>query len=138
MTTIRPGEPADLRTLRSIQEHVLAEPWPELLETAVSGAPPLFVLEDGGRVGYTIAIPGSEAVYVSELAIRPDRQNEGYGSVLVSFLVDQFEDYDELQLIVEATDERARRFYKRHGFDVLDRLDDNFESGDGLLLVRPL
>ena len=38
----------------------------------------------------------------------------------------------------EASDERARSFYQGHGFERIERLPDNFESGDGLLLARSL
>jgi ribosomal-protein-alanine N-acetyltransferase len=39
---------------------------------------------------------------------------------------------------VQAADERARRFYDRHGFQRRERLPDHFESGDGILLWQSL
>jgi ribosomal protein S18 acetylase RimI-like enzyme len=48
------------------------------------------------------------------------------------------EEFEEIRLTVEEHDERARGFYCAHGFEQIDRLEDHFESGDGLLLARSL
>ena len=137
--SVREGHPADLSRLRAIQT-ALAEPWPELLETATEGPPPLYVLEDGQPVGYALVVGEDGGVaYVPEFAVHPDQQGQGYGSQLMEWLCDHLtEEYDELRLTVEASDERAQSFYRSHGFEERERLADNFESGDGLLLARPL
>jgi ribosomal-protein-alanine N-acetyltransferase len=137
--TVREGRPADLPRLRAIQT-ALAEPWPELLETATEGPPPLYVFEDGQPVGYALVVGEDGGVaYVPEFAVHPDQQGQGYGSQLMEWLCDHLTgEYDELRLTVEASDERARSFYRNHGFEKRERLEDNFESGDGLLLARPL
>jgi ribosomal-protein-alanine N-acetyltransferase len=141
MSTIRPGRPTDLEPLREIQERALGQPWPELLETAVSGPPPLFVLETDKQLGYAIFLAETDdTAYVPELAIHPDHQGLGYGSELVEFLFENLADqgYAALRLTVQATDERARGFYESHGFEELERLDDHYQSGDGVLLTRDL
>lgn len=140
MTRIRTGTASDHPALREIQSAALAEPWPELLETACSGPPPLFVRDDEGPVGYVIVIPAGERAHVPELAVHPDRQGEGHGSALLSFLFDYLDDRGvcEVRLTVEAADERARGFYESRGFEIRDRLVEEFESGDGLLLGRQL
>jgi ribosomal-protein-alanine N-acetyltransferase len=141
MTEIREGRPSDLPHLRPIQSGALAEPWPELLETAAQGPPALYVLSDGRPVGYAIVVAEADGVaYIPELAVHPDEQGQGYGSDLLSWLCETLaaEGYQQLRLTVQASDERARRFYDRHGFDRLERLTDHFEDGDGLLLGRPL
>ena len=141
MVRIRPGRPGDLDALRRIQARALVEPWPELLEPATRGTVGLFVAEDEKPVGYAVVLAGPEDVaYVPELAVHPDHQNKGYGSQLLSVLLDHLdrEAYSEVRLTVQAGDERARRFYDRHGFEELQRLADHFESGDGLLLSREL
>jgi ribosomal-protein-alanine N-acetyltransferase len=162
MTRIREGRPADLPRLRAIQS-ALAEPWPELLETATEGPPPLYVLEDGLPVGYTLVVgesgtdsedadgaeaeesggedgDGTESIaYVPEFAVHPDQQGQGYGSRLMEWLLDTLaDDYEQVRLSVEASDERARGFYRSHGFADVERLPEHFESGDGLLLARDL
>jgi len=138
MTAVRPGTPADRAALIRIQQATLAEPWPELLDTALSGPPPLFVADDEEPVGYAIAVSADERAYVPELAVHPDHQSEGHGSTLLSALFEEFADHDEIRLTVRAVDERAQAFYRDHGFEQVDRIADHFESGDGLLFARPL
>lgn len=139
MTTVRDGRPADLPRLRTIQS-ALTEPWPELLATATEGPPPLYVLVDGQPVGYALVVGEADGVaYVPEFAVHPGEQGQGYGTQLMVWLCDHLSgEYDEIRLTVEASDERARDFYRGHGFEQLDRLDEHFESGDGLLLARTL
>jgi ribosomal-protein-alanine N-acetyltransferase len=137
--TVREGRPADLPHLRAIQSAALAEPWPELLETAVEGPPPLFVVDDGEPLGYAVVVPGGGSVaYVPELAVHPDNQRDGYGSRLLDRLRTRYTaGGGQLRLTVRADDRGARAFYADHGFRVVDRLDGYFEAGDGLVLALP-
>jgi ribosomal-protein-alanine N-acetyltransferase len=141
MTEIRACRPEDLSRLRTIQQQALAEPWPELLETAAHGPPACHVIGDGDPLGYAIVVAEEEGVaYVPELAIHPAEQGQGLGSELLEWLCETLAGtgYTELRLTVQADDERARNFYDHHGFERRERLAGHFESGDGLLLVRPL
>lgn len=136
MTRVRSGRPADLDALAPAQA-ALADPAPELLAGALTreGPTAALVAVDGRPVGYLLAVPGPEAVYVPEIAVRPDRQSEGHGSALLSALFERTDRTVHLTVAVE--NDRARRFYERHGFAVADRVADRFESGDGLVLVWP-
>jgi ribosomal-protein-alanine N-acetyltransferase len=136
---IRRGSPADLPRLREIQTAALAEPWPDLLTTAAEGPPLLLVYEPDGVLGYVIVVAEAGQAYVAEFAIAPDRQGEGHGSRLMTHLLDRLdrEDVDEVRLTVQASDQRARSFYDRHGFETVECLADHYEDGDGVLLARP-
>lgn len=141
MIELRRGTQEDLDRLRQIQTTVLAEPWTELLESAVGGYPPVYVAVDHRPVGYAIVIPGPEDVaYLPELAVAPDRQREGYGSALLEYVCAELaaDGYDRLRLSVLAADERARQFYDDCGFEQVERLPEEFERGDGLLLAKDL
>lgn len=140
MTEIRAGRPADLPHLRAVQQ-ALTEPWPELLETAVDGPPPLYVLVEDRPVAYALVVAEQAGVaYVPEFAVHPDEQGRGLGSRLLSWLHEELAEngYAEMRLTVQASDERARGFYREHRFEKIERLADHFESGDGILLGRPL
>jgi ribosomal-protein-alanine N-acetyltransferase len=138
VTRVRPGRPADLDALARAQT-ALTEPAPELLAGVLTGEGPgtVLVAVDGAPVGYLLAIPGPGVVYVAELAVHPERQREGHGSTLLSALFERTRDHQAVRLTVAADNEAARRFYDRHGFERAERLDDHFEDGDGLVLVRP-
>lgn len=141
MVEIRNTTAVDGERLREIQQTTLAEPWPELLETALDGYPPLFVATDPDPVGYGIVIPGpEETAYVPELAIASDRQRSGYGTALVDTIGSAMrtEGYDRLALTARADDEDAQAFYRANGFTVEERLPEEYESGAGLLFVREL
>ncbi len=141
MPGVREGTPDDLPALRAVQTATLAEPWPELLETAVHGGPTLLVLEAEDPIGYALVVAdGERLAYVPELAVHPDHQGEGNGSRLMAELTTRLasEGYDRVRLTVRAADQRARSFYANRQFTAVERLDDHFESGDGLLLERDL
>lgn len=137
MTRTRPGHPGDLPALAAARA-ALAEPAPGLLPAMLEREGPGFALVAVAPdpVGYLLALPGPEAVYVPELAVRPGCQRQGHGSALLSALVERAD--QGLRLTVAAADEGARRFYEEHGFELAERVTDRFESGDGLVLVRPV
>ena len=139
MTRVRPGRLADLDALARAQT-ALTEPAPQLLSGVLTGEGPgtVLVAVEGTPVGYLLAIPGPGVVYVAELAVHPDRQREGHGSALLSALIERTHDHKTVRLTVAADNEPARRFYDHHGFEPAERLEDHFESGDGLVLVRPV
>lgn len=141
MLELRRGTRGDFDRLRQIQTTALAEPWPELLVSAVDGYPPVFVAVDHQPVGYAIVIHGPETVaYLPELAVAPVRHGEGYGSTLLEYVCEELaaDGYDRLRLSVLASDERARQFYDDCGFEQVERLSDEFERGDGVLLSKDL
>ena len=139
MPHVRPAASADRGAVLAIQRAAIAEPWPALLETALEGPPPLYVVEDGEPVGYAAAIADGDSVaYLPEVAIHPDRQGEGLGSLLLDAIVEEFGDHEELRVTVRVVDDRARAFYGRHGFEPVEHVADHFEAGDGIILRRPL
>ncbi|WP_226010596.1 GNAT family N-acetyltransferase [Halomicrobium salinisoli] len=137
---IREGRPEDLPALRAVQSATLAEPWPDLLETAVDGPPLVLVCDRGGPVGYALAVPDVPVTYVAELAVAPDSQGEGVGTDLVTALFDRLRErgVERVRLTARAVDEGVHDFYEGLGFDVVERVPDHYESGDGLLFERSL
>ena len=118
MTAVRPARERDLARCRVIQAAALAEPWPDLLPTALAGEAPFLVLTDGGEVcGYAVALAAEgEPAYVPEFAIDPARQGEGLGTRLMRGLCRRLraDGHGEVRLTVHAA------------------------GGDGLLLARRL
>jgi ribosomal-protein-alanine N-acetyltransferase len=148
MSAVRPAQSGDLETVREIQQTALAEPCPELLPVAVEGLFSCVVVtaaddHSAGSpraepVGYAVYIPGGERVYLPELAIDPDYQEQGYGSTLLEAVCDSLaeEEYERVRLTAHAEDERVHRFYREHGFEMVERAPDQFEDGDGVVFER--
>jgi ribosomal-protein-alanine N-acetyltransferase len=138
---IRVARPADEGRLRAIQSAALDEPWPELLEGAVDGAPRLLVRDPGqGPVAYALVVPDDPVAYLAELAVAPPVQGEGHGTALLTALLDRLRagGFETVRLTARADDERVRSFYAGFDFAVADRLPDHYDDGDAVLLVRSL
>jgi ribosomal-protein-alanine N-acetyltransferase len=129
--SIREATSDDRPRLLAIQAAVLESNWPDLLTTAIGG--PARVLVAGKvPVGYALAV-GNEPTHLAELAVAPDHRNAGHGSALLRAVL---AGTDECRLTTRADNERARRFYERHGFRVEERLPDHYENTDGVAMVR--
>lgn len=138
---IREARPADEPYLRAIQSAALDEPWPELLDVAVEGAPRLWVRDVGqGPIAYALVVPDKPVAYLAELAVAPAEQGEGHGTELLGTLLDRLrsEGFENVRLTARADDERVRSFYEGFDFEVADHLPDHYDDGDGVALVRSL
>ncbi len=131
MSHIREATPDDRPRLLAIQAASLESNWPDLLATAITG--PATVLVVGYTpVGYALAV-GTQPTHLAELAVTPGHRNAGHGSALLRAILERSE---ECRLTARADDERARRFYERHGFRVEKRLPNHYETADGVAMVR--
>lgn len=140
MVTVRPGRPSDLSRLSTIQQVALPEYSEDLLRSGVSGSIGLLVAEDASPVGYTLFLGGGDTAVVLELAVEPDRQDEHIGSTLLEETCAHLEStgHDTIRLTARESDERVRKFYRRHGFVRQDQFPGFFETDDGVLLVKQL
>lgn len=148
---IRPGRPADLPALRSLQAGAVHSPVPALLALGAHGpGATLLVSTDGGTpVGYALAVadeateaePVTDAATASlvEIAVEPSARRQGRATALVEALAGELA-VDELRLTARADDERALSFYRAAGFSRVRRLPDHYDAGgrriDGVLLTR--
>jgi len=139
---IRPARPADESRLRAIQSAALDDPWPELLDVAIDGAPRVLVADEGeGPIGYGLTVPDHPVAYVAELAVAPGLQGQGHGSALLSTLIAELREngFETVRLTARAEDDRVRSFYDGFGFDVEADLPGHYDDGgDGVLLTLAL
>jgi ribosomal protein S18 acetylase RimI-like enzyme len=138
MIEIHPGHERDHDSLHRIQKAALPEYAPELLESGIGGTIGLLVAVDDNPVGYTLFVPGGDAVALLEIAVDPQRQNEGIGSTLLEETCARLDaaGHDTVRLTARASDERVQEFYERHGFTRQERLSDFFETDDGIVYMR--
>ncbi|MBX0294787.1 GNAT family N-acetyltransferase [Haloarcula nitratireducens] len=137
---IREARPGDGDRLSAIQSAALDEPWPGLLDVAITGPPVVIVVDENGPIAYALVVPDSPVAYVAEFAVAPGLQGRGYGSQLMRALLARLRNdgFETVRLTAREDDERARSFYDSFDFEVLERIDDHYEDGDGVLLSRDL
>lgn len=104
---------------------------------------------NSGFVGYTIAYKddSKDAVYVSDLAILPAEQRNGYGVAAIEHLLRRVNEAGEERLIFEARETTSYQALQspnvqallgQHGFEVThsERLSDYFDNGESAYNVE--
>ncbi len=57
--------------------------------------------------------------YFQNIAVKPEEQGKGYGSLLISSMLKRIES-DGLPVYVETNTEKAMSIYQKHGFEILE------------------
>ncbi len=141
MVAIRPAEPRDVETIRSVARRSWHAAYDEFLgpETVDRTVDEWYTLEslraviDGsdhvvsvaedatsGLVGFAHVGPDPEDEGLAELYriyVRPERWGEGTGSRLLADVTERIEGFDRLGLSVFAENEVGVDFYERQGFE---------------------
>ncbi|WP_275736630.1 N-acetyltransferase [Halorhabdus sp. SVX81] len=139
---LRDVRPEDHEHLRPIQNAAIDEPSPQLLRAAVDGLGIGLVAVSDRPVGYVFALVGETAAYVPEIAVDPAHQRRGIGTALLDGIAERTAKAgaSALRVTVRVDDERARAFYRTHGFREHERLPEYYgtEPAAGVVLSRPL
>ena len=100
------------------------------------------VVEDRGELIGVMAVrdAGGGTVELSRLAVRPDRQGEGYGQMLVVYAIvwARQRQADRVDVGLLAGDQRLRRWYEAIGFQIVDTLCVAGVSVPVATMSRPL
>ena len=91
-------------------------------DRVVPGMETWVAADDGQIVGLMVVAPG----WLEQLYLAPDRLGEGIGSRLVALAKERSP--AGLQLWTFQVNQRARRFYERHGFVAVEETDDRNEE----------
>jgi GNAT superfamily N-acetyltransferase len=104
MTEVRPADPAEYPTVRSICNAAMLAFEDRTLETGT----PLVAREDGRILGALLL----EGTTIEAIAVRPNRRGQGVGSALVCAAADRRPRLDA------AFDPDVRPFYEALGFEI--------------------
>lgn len=101
------------------------------------------VADDGIVLGVAYCAPepytdGTWNLYF--IAVRPDRQGEGIGTQLLQYVEATLNAGGERLLLVEtsglANFDRARGFYRKHGFEEVARIREFYRAGEDKIVFR--
>ena len=130
---IRDATPGDRPAIERLQQ-LLPEPAPALLDPVAGGELLVTTVQQApgtkSVVVYMLWIPG-DPVYVAEMAVLPAFRGEGRGSRLFRALFERHSSGTAVDLRVAATNEGARRLYRRLGFQCVERLPEAYDAGHG-------
>lgn len=74
------------------------------------------------------------------IAVHPDRQGEGIGGKLLSYIEQKLAERGDRLLLVETSGlpnfERTRAFYRKHGYDEEARIREFYKAGDDKIIFR--
>jgi len=146
-TKIRRAERADLLAIVRIENDSFPQPWPyDAFETFL-GEPGFLVAEtpDSNVAGYVVSdvTPnyGRDIGHIKDVAVHPERRGDGVGSALLgrALAVLRSNGAHSVKLEVRASNDGAKRLYRRFGFDPLRRVPRYYEDGeDAVVMVRTL
>lgn len=75
---------------------------------------------------------GETILYIQDLLIKPDYQNQGLGSILLQKMVDRYQNVRQKLLITDNTN-KTNSFYEKNGFVKTDYLNLNCYYFRGIL-----
>jgi ribosomal-protein-alanine N-acetyltransferase len=140
---IREMTEADIPAVMEIERASFPVPWSEPLMRALLFMPETMaclVAEKEGRVcGYVTAAFGYEELHILSIAMGPDERGAGGADLLLDQAIDRGRPRGCLAVILEVREnnERAQRFYRRHGFRVIGRRPRYYaDSGEDAILLQ--
>jgi ribosomal protein S18 acetylase RimI-like enzyme len=94
------------------------------VESVVGRGRGFVIYRDGQLIGYLLAQkdPTEALADILRLGIRPGHQCKGLGSQLLKEALEAFDDV----ILTVRKDNRALRFYLRHGFRIIGHLDQSW------------
>lgn len=91
------------------------------------------IVLDGSDIGYLKVDRTGEEIFLVNIHVHPDHQNQGIGSGIIKSLLVEAERHGlPVSLKVLKVNKAARRFYERFGFSVEEEADDYY-----LMRARP-
>lgn len=136
----------DLNEITDIEESLMETPWSlEDFDYELNQNPfaHIFVLKDQQQIlGYVDIWIMYEQAQISTIGVRQDKQSQGYGQQLLSYVIKLAEqsNVEVMSLEVRQSNQRAIALYQKNGFQIQairkDYYQDNHE--DAYLMVKEM
>jgi len=132
---------SDIDMVHRIEVDLFEDPWPrdsfirdlQSRETAYS-----YVLEGNNEIiAYSVCWYYQRELHIGNLAVKRMHHRKGIGSKLLSYILEQFEDWAIIFLEVRESNIAAQKLYKKFGFRNLYRRRSYYTNGeDALIMVK--
>ncbi len=139
---VRDAEPDDLRDIHQIAQHSFKDPYPlRLLRHIHSTEPEGFLAAElnGEVVGYVIGIVRWGNVgHILAIAVDKEYREEGVGSALLINALDRLKNNgaDRVRLEVRISNESAKNFYDKIGFEALKTVPSYYSDGEAAISME--
>ena len=146
LLSFRPLTEADLNLVLEIEEVAYSHPWTlEIFQDCLRVGYCCWALMQGEQIiGYGVMSVAAGECHILNLCVCPDRQNTGYGSMLLEKLLDIARKHhaDTAFLEVRPSNDPAIQLYQQAGFDKVGMRRDyypaEFGREDALIFARTL
>ena len=143
---IRPMVDADIAEILVIEMSAYTHPWTEILfGDCLRVGYCCWVMErQGAIIGYGIISIGAGECHVLNLCVKPEMQNNGYGSAMLEHLLDiaRSHNVEIVFLEVRPSNRSAIRLYEKAGFNEVGMRGNYYPAingrEDAIILARSL
>ncbi|NQU28413.1 MAG: ribosomal protein S18-alanine N-acetyltransferase [Candidatus Marinimicrobia bacterium] len=139
---IRTVKITDLPQIMDIERRVFPHPWTEahlmfeITNKPVSGT--TVALIDNEIVGYLMYHLIYDVVHINNIAVDSTRQRKGVGRLLMESFYRYLPERQPCNIFLEVdqTNQAAIRFYKKFGFEEIDRRKNYYPAGGDALVMK--
>ena len=142
---IEPMQPADLDQVVAIEESSYRKPWSKAGFEAELNRPQAVcrVIREADQVlGYIVFWMVRGEVHLLNLALKPDRRQQGLGRLLMDYMIHWGKEQGGRKIFLEVrvSNQAARRLYEKTGFVMTGRRKNYYseEKEDALLMARSI
>jgi ribosomal-protein-alanine N-acetyltransferase len=140
--TIRPFQATDMFAVIKIASETLTEQYvPNLFNYFYETFPQGFIIAEQHHkiIGFTIGIKiTNEAARIIMLSVKHDYQQQQIGTKLLNKLINTLENekIKQINLEVRTDNEKAIKFYLKHGFKIIDTIKQFYQNGENAFIMK--
>lgn len=143
---LRPMADADIAEILAIEQSAYTHPWTEILfgDCLRSGYCCWVMHQESVIICYGIMSVGAGECHLLNLCVKPDMQNNGYGNVMLEYLLDiaRSHNVETAFLEVRPSNHAAIRLYEKAGFNEVGMRSNYYPAShgreDAIILARSL
>jgi ribosomal-protein-alanine N-acetyltransferase len=132
---------SDIESVHRIEVDLFEDPWPRdsfIKDQESRGTVYSYVVEEQNDIiAYSVCWYYMRELHIGNLAVKRSHQRKGIGSLLLKYVLEQFEDWTIIFLEVRLSNIAAQKLYKKFGFRNLYRRRSYYSNGeDALIMVK--